>query len=1041
MNLLNKLTLLIAAAFTLGSCIGEQDEPVAEVECGIASVSQQKNYLVEAMGIMDMLSEELTDDDMIRDLQSVKEGCENHLAALRSGAGELEGTVATLKLQKEIAALVGSMQVKGVCNEHVDALSQNVQTWIGGSFEIFYETSLFRGVSMESARVVSADLLQQKLDVDAFMSDVEAGLREGVELEELSGLSESVQNNSSVLDEYLSHIDSVVDELEDECVKALSALIEGDAPHDEELMSDAASRARAQMKTAAVTLNDLIARVEACEAELEDIKSRLGDLEATVDELLDMIQSVTFMSEYSTDYAVAYYEMDVDKKVNDSSLPYYGKAQRTGKGAVELSYLVRPASAAKALNANYDAVEVFGYYANRIALSSVSSADRIDFTVDKIAVVDEARGLVTVTATPKLKDAFYYKEVGAKCALSITSGKTDMTSKFVELVPKDYSNVVYVTGITPSMTYVEIDKGETYSLSATVVPSDADVKTYSWKSSNENIVTVNQSTGLLTAVGVGEATVTATTHGVDEWGLPLTAECKVKVNEAFRLSGPPYVEIGYTADMFLDYPSSAIIESKVWKSSDPSKLSVDQNGKVTGVAHTYNTGTKEYYSLTVSCTINGVTTVSWPMFVAATQPKSIVTPTLPDGQTEISMRVDESISLASTIAPANVPEGAYKIRYQSDHERFINYDTGVINEYENTLTPTSAYVYITVDNHDQEKYMVVGTLKKTVVVKVLPYYVKSISFDPVEMQLGQTVTLSPKFTSDVDGKEPTNTSVTWKSSNEAIATVDADGVVTSKAAGNVTITATATDGSNVSGTCAVSITQPWKSFELGDYVVRTTSGDIDFASELNAAQAKGTIVGVVVAKTNPRATDSMLPSTCTHGIAVALGEGEGKWWSGAPASSPYKVYEWAEQNGYQSTMGVDWSSSKGTHRAGTADLFVGYNNTLALKAFISARGLTSEMISALNAYNGPKLPDGASSYYLPSVAEMDAIAAVSNMSWALSDKLYAAGGTKFTNAAYWTVSDSGNSSSNAAKINPLTGVLDGAGMKTNAAKFRYVFAF
>ena len=1037
MNLLSRAALLAASIVLVSSCVNEPEDPqVGDKQC-IVSVLQQKSSVAEALEIIDAIAGESSDEDVVAEVMSVKEDCEAHLKSLSAGICDVEGAVATLRLQKNAASLVGLLQAKGLCLDLAGQLSDNVKTWLGEPFEPYYETVLFRGKSLAEAQVIAARLDQQYVDLDAFASDVQAGLREGVELEELSALSKKVNGNKSALDEYAEALDCMVADLEQECVKAISAMAESEGDYDAESLSKAAAQARAQMKSSAVTINDLMARIEACESELEDVKARLGDLEATVEELLGMIQSVTFVSDYSTDYAVAYYEMDLDEKVSE----YGGKAKRTGKGAVELCYFVRPASAAKALNANYDAVEVFGYYANRISLSSVSSADYIPFTVDKIAVVDEARGLVTVTATPKLKDAFYYKEVGAKCAVSIKSGKTDLTSKFVEIVPKDNSTTVYVTDITPSMTYVEIDKGETYSLSATVAPSDAAVKTYSWKSSNENIVTVNQSTGLLTAVGVGEATVTATTHGVDEWGLPLTAECKVKVNEAFRLSGPPYVEIGYTADMFLDYPSSAIIESKVWKSSDPSKLTVDQNGKVTGVAHTYSTGAKEYYSLTVSCTINGVTTVSWPMFVAATQPKSIVTPTLPDGQTEISMRVDESISLASTINPTNVPEGAYKIRYQSDHDRFINYDTGVINEYNNTLTPTSAYVYITVDNHDQDKYMVVGALKKKVIVKVLPYYVKTISFDPVEMQLGQTVTLSPKFTSDVNGKAPTNTAVTWKSSNEAVATVDANGVVTSKAAGNVTITATATDGSNVSGTCAVSITQPWKSFELGDYVVRTTGGDIEFASELNAAKSKGTIVGVVVAKTNPRATDSMLPSTCTHGIAVALGEGEGKWWSSAPSSSPYKVYEWATQNGYQSTMGVDWSSSKGTHRAGTAELFVGYNNTQALKAFISARGLSSEMISALNAYQGPQLPNGASSYYLPSVAEMDAIAAVSNMSWTLSDKLYAAGGTKFTNAAYWTVSDSGNSSSNAAKINPLTGALDGAGMKTNAAKFRYVFAF
>ena len=1043
MNFLSRAALLAASIVLVSSCVNEPEDPHVGDTQSVISIVQQQSSVVEALEIIDAIVCELFDEDMLAAAVSVKGDCESHLKSLNSGAGVVEGSVATLRLQKTVASFVGLLQAKSLCLDLASQLSDNVNTWLGEPFEVYYEAALFRGESLAEAHIATVRLEQQCVDIDAFASDIQAGLREGVEVDELSALSKKINGNISALDEYAQTLDCMVEDLEEECVKAISAMVENAGDYDSESLSKAAVQARAQMKSSAVTINDLVSRIDACEAELEDIKSRLGDLEATIDELLDMIQSVTFMSESSTDYAVAYYEMDVDKKVNDSSLPYYGKAQRTGKGAVELIYLVRPASAAKALNANYDAVEVFGYYANRIALSSVSSADRIDFTVDKIAVVDEARGLVTVTATPKLKDAFYYKEVGAKCALSITSGKTDMTSKFVELVPKDYSTAVYVTDITPSKTYVEIDKGETYSLSATVVPSNADVKTYSWKSSNENIVTVNQSTGLLTAVGVGEATVTATTHGVDEWGHPLTAECKVRVNEAFRLSGPPYVEIGYTADLILDYPASAIVESKVWKSSDTSKATVDQNGKVTGVGNTYLASDSDYGTVTISCTINGVTTVSHNIKVVVTQPKAIRVAGLADDQNTVSMRVDESLSLASTIYPENVDPSHFRLYYSSDQGLgWINNASGVINENKNVLSPTTAWVYIDVFNQYDLYYFAPGaSLRRTVTVKVLPYLVKAIQLTDVEMQPGQTVTLSPRFTADVEGKTPTNTTVTWKSDNERVATVDQNGVVTSLTAGTVHITATATDGTGVSGTCTVNITQPWKSFEIGDYVVRTSSGDIEFAADYNTAVGKGTIVGVVVAKTNPRATDVLLPESCTHGIAVALGEGEGKWWSGAPSSSPYKVYEWAEQNGYQSTMGVDWSSSKGTHRTGTAELFVGYNNTMALKAFLSAKGLTSEMINALNSYNGPKLPNGASSYYLPSVAEMDAIAAVSNMSWALSDKLYAAGGTKFTNAAYWTVSDSGNSSSNAAKINPLTGALDGAGMKTNAAKFRYVFAF
>ena len=1045
MKYLIRMSLVLSALLTLSltSCLREASDPNSGegyLPANVATLDEQVASMKTSINAMESLQATLSEIASLESAASLLENStvtvKEHVASIEAGLSDVAATLVSLKLQKEIAGVTGALKVQVASLENAQAiqtallsLENGVSAWLGKDFNNFV------GVSSELAglSVLAESVESQSLIADALASDVEAGLRVGDATEELAAMVETVGNNAQTLAKLTSEFEALSAEVE----QGYTDAIKSSTSDTMTALKSLNTKAAAAVSESATTIADLVSRVAACESALAELDARLEKVEADVAELLGMIQSLTFISDYSTENAYAYYNMDVNTKVSDSNLPYYGKAQRTATGNMELTYMVRPAAAAKALNANLNAVKVIGYYAKAITKAPLAS-DYIDLNITKVAVVNETRGMVTVTVTPNFREAFYYKEIGAKCALNVKSGKTDIVSNFVEILPKDNSTTVYATGVTPSRTSIELDKGESIDLSAVVYPSNA-IQVCYWTSANNTIASFNGST--MTANEVGNTTVKVTTSAVDEWGLPLVAEIPVKVNEAIRLTGQRYVEVGYTAEMFLEYPTSAIVESKVWSTSDPSKLTVDQNGKVTGVAHTYNTDTKAYTDVTVSCTINGVTTVSWPMFVAATQPKSIVTPALSNGQTEISMRVDESLSLSSTISPTNVLDGAYKIRYQSDHERFINYDTGVINEYKNTLSPTSAYVYITVDNNDQDKYMVVGTLKKTVIVKVLPYYVKTISFDPIEMQLGQSVTLSPRFTADVDGKTPTNTAVTWQSSNEAVATVDANGVVTSKSSGNVTITATATDGSNVSGTCSITITQPWKSFELGDYVVRTSSGDIEFASNVNAATTKGTIVGVVVAKTNPRATDPMLPSTCTHGIAVALGEGEGKWWSNAPSTSPYKVYEWATQNGYQSTMGVDWSSSKGTHRAGTADVFVGYNNTLALKAFLSARGLTSEMISALNAYNGPTLPNSASSYYLPSVAEMDAIAAVSNMSWALSDKLNAAGGTKFTNAAYWTVSDSGNSSSNAAKINPLTGALDGAGMKTNAAKFRYVFAF
>jgi len=78
-----------------------------------------------------------------------------------------------------------------------------------------------------------------------------------------------------------------------------------------------------------------------------------------------------------------------------------------------------------------------------------------------------------------------------------------------------------------------------------------------------------------------------------------------------------------------------------------------------------------------------------------------------------------------------------------------------------------------------------------------------------ESELSLTVGDAPVALS-VTKVEPDNASdktVTWKSSNETVATVDTNGKVTAGVAGTATITATANDGSGVNATCAVTVTE------------------------------------------------------------------------------------------------------------------------------------------------------------------------------------------------------------------------------------------
>ena len=69
---------------------------------------------------------------------------------------------------------------------------------------------------------------------------------------------------------------------------------------------------------------------------------------------------------------------------------------------------------------------------------------------------------------------------------------------------------VSVTGITLSKTEVSLIVGSKITITATVKPSNATNKKYTWKSSNTNVATVQG--GIITAVGVGTTNITVTTE-------------------------------------------------------------------------------------------------------------------------------------------------------------------------------------------------------------------------------------------------------------------------------------------------------------------------------------------------------------------------------------------------------------------------------------------------------------------------------------------------------------------------------------------------
>ena len=968
------LLLITVLAFFQVSCINDN---LSDSYSDGQSVLKPLSAQVEAMKISaDEIASILSDiEDENGLLAEAVAMIDEHMANVESGASLEMATLSAMEIQKNIASAVAAVSDE-LTEENLASLEKGVNAWIGEEFTYCYPLALKTAELYLAAR----NLSDIGAGLSGIRSDVEAGLKEGVDIDELKALYESVGSESAHALKSGESVEALLESVEAEYAKIISAVCSGD-DFDGSVLRKVNESAAIALAQAEDTYSALTDRIAACVTAIAEMNDRLVDLEADVNALLEMIQSLTFVSDYSEDCAYAYYELKEGKREPVSTF--------------DLSYIVRPASAAKALveaaAGGNGAVSVIGYYAGMITLSSVSEPDFIDFDIEKVTVANEAQGLVTVTVSHNLSEDFYYKRTGARCALSVVSGKTDMVSEFVEIRPKDNTSIVYLEGIKISDDFIEMDNGESKTLSVTITPSNATDKSCHWVSSDTEVAVVDPVSGKVTAVGVGEATVTVTTNGTDEWGMKLSASCNVRVNSSIRLSGAPYVEVGKTSELILDYPSSMVIESRQWSSSDNSKATVDDRGVVTAVANTYNVSTKEYNDIIFTCKINGTIELSHSMKVVVPQPKSLKIDGLADDQNQVVMKVDKKLPLTATLYPENVDAGKFRLMYQSDQGLgWINSSTGVVNEYSKTMNPGTAWVYIDVLNLDQEHYLAPGvSLRRVLTVKVEPYWVTGLSFpsENVVLEPGQSSKLTPVFISDVDGVQPTYTDLVWSSSNPDCVSIDPiTGELVTLAEGSARITATTCndwsvpDGaSHVSASCNIVVEKPTTPVNVGDYYY----SDGTWSTTRNNSK---TVIGIVFAKASPATADKVMMADypkCTHGLVVALKE-----YSSAFGLFGYEtVYTWLSNNGYEVP---DVTRPNG------------YGLTKGLGAYRVANPTYCELFDSASgpaALHNASVKSPASSWYIPSYYEMKLLWEQKSV---VNASLSAMSATQVSDSYYWS---------------------------------------
>ena len=227
-------------------------------------------------------------------------------------------------------------------------------------------------------------------------------------------------------------------------------------------------------------------------------------------------------------------------------------------------------------------------------------------------------------------------------------------------------------------------------------------------------------------------------------------------------------------------PSNADNQNVSWSSNNPTVASVDQTGKVSALSPgtATITVTTEDGNHTATCT---VTVTAPPTPIEVTGISIDATATIGIGETK---------TLTVTYTPADANSGK-ALTWSSANANIATVDANGV------VTGVAAgTVAITATSATNPAI----TASCSVTVQAIAVTGVSLNKSSLELQIGGNETL----TATVAPSNATDKSITWTSSNPAVATVN-NGTVNALTAGTTTITATTVDG-NKTATCTVTVT-------------------------------------------------------------------------------------------------------------------------------------------------------------------------------------------------------------------------------------------
>lgn len=335
-----------------------------------------------------------------------------------------------------------------------------------------------------------------------------------------------------------------------------------------------------------------------------------------------------------------------------------------------------------------------------------------------------------------------------------------------------------IENIAPESIAIDMDKvrlhtGETHTLSATVLPSDAINTSVKWSSLNEDIAEVD-STGKVTAKGLGTAKIVATTYD----GL-LADTCLVYVFE--HTSG---VSCDQTVSLYIGeqknvnantLPLNTSDGELTYYSNNESVAVVDANGNVKGVS-------KGSCVITVTSVDGGYTATCT---VKVMQPVTEVKLE----KHETTLNVGGTEELRAQVSPSDADNKQLVWSSENESIATVNAEGKVKGMKAGTVR-----IYVqSADNEELSDYCTVTVLQP----------VTGITLDQSSITL-TSIGTTYQLNATVQPADASNKELRWTSGNASVAYVSNNGSVVAMGDGSTVVMATTVDGGHLA-TCTVTV--------------------------------------------------------------------------------------------------------------------------------------------------------------------------------------------------------------------------------------------